>query len=192
MTIPLKGNWRFGVAYDVHTTDSVHLIVEDDRREVWGSNRTEMGQLLYDLKYEGTRSKADRIVELLDGIEGLEGLDLIVPAPSSNFNRAFQPVVEIARALGVRREMPMIEDLLYKDCEGEEIKNVDDLKERGRLLRDAIHLNKKHDVAGKRVLLVDDLYRSGATLTVATEVLYQSAGVRDVYVLAMTKTRSRK
>jgi len=190
--IPLKGRWRLGFALDIHTSDSVSLGAYTSGRNSWRSNRTEIGQLLFDLKYKGDLSKVQGIVKLLDPIQGLETVDAIVPAPSSNFDRSFQPVVEIAKGLGARRGVPVIEDLLFKDCEGPEIKNVDSLKERSKLLRESIRLNEEHDVDGKNILLVDDLYRSGATLTVATEILYDSAKVRDVFVLALTKTRSRK
>ena len=47
-----------------------------------------------------------------------------------------------------------------------------------------------YDISGKNVLLLDDLYRSGATLTVATEVLLE-AGAKSVVVLTLTKTRSK-
>jgi len=36
------------------------------------------------------------------------------------------------------------------------------------------------------------LYRSGSTLQVATELLYNNCNVKDVYALTMTKTRSNK
>ena len=45
-------------------------------------------------------------------------------------------------------------------------------------------------VAGKRVLLVDDLNRSGATATVVAQNLL-TGGASAVFMLAMTKTRTR-
>jgi len=192
MTIQLKGRWRLGFTFDVHTLESVHLGLGDGGRDRWESNRSEMGQLLYDLKYRGDRSKAERIAEILDGFGGIESVDAIVPAPSSNVDRSFQPVVEIAKSLGARRGVPVIEDLLFKEGDGSEIKNVDSFRERSHLLRESIRLNEEHDVRGQNILLIDDLFRSGATLTVATELLYDSAGARDVFVFALTKTRSRK
>ena len=45
---------------------------------------------------------------------------------------------------------------------------------------------------GKKVLLFDDLYRSGSTLNEITNTLYEEGGVSDVYVLTITKTRSNK
>ena len=53
-------------------------------------------------------------------------------------------------------------------------------------------LTDSHDLSGMNVLLLDDLYRSGSTLAVATDVLYDQADCNNVYVLVMTKTRSRR
>ena len=53
----------------------------------------------------------------------------------------------------------------------------------------AIHIENGGAIKGKRVLLIDDLYRSGATLATATQALRQ-AGASYVGVLTMTKTRS--
>jgi len=44
-------------------------------------------------------------------------------------------------------------------------------------------------VAGKAVLLFDDLFRSGATLNAVTRVLYEQGQCSDVYALALTRTR---
>ena len=41
----------------------------------------------------------------------------------------------------------------------------------------------------KKILLIDDLFRSGSTLNEIASVLYQNAGVQNVYVVTLTKTR---
>lgn len=44
--------------------------------------------------------------------------------------------------------------------------------------------------AGRRVLLFDDLYRSGETLREITRTLVSEGNIDRVYVLTLTRTRS--
>jgi predicted amidophosphoribosyltransferase len=129
---------------------------------------------------------------LLDKIKGIETMDYIVPVPPTNPGRRLQPVTEIARELGRRRGVEVLEGLLLKRRGGPELKNVDDPTERADLLRKSLFLSEDSDVSGKNVLLVDDLYRSGATLSVGAELLLEQGNAQAVYVLTMTKTRSRR
>ena len=75
---------------------------------------------------------------------------------------------------------------------GEQLKNVHDPEEREKLLRASLHIDNDRSMAERDVLLVDDLYRSGATLSVATGLLYDEAKAKTVCVLTMTKTRSNR
>ena len=88
--------------------------------------------------------------------------------------------------------MRVLEGILSKRRAGPELKDVEDPSERRELLRESLILSTDCDISGKNVLLVDDLYRSGATLSVATERLLGEARAKAVYVLTMTKTRSRR
>ena len=75
---------------------------------------------------------------------------------------------------------------------GKQLKNVDDPEEREKLLQESLSIEGKEVVSGKKILLVDDLYRSGATLRVATDLLLKNAKAEKVSVLTMTKTRSNR
>jgi competence protein ComFC len=192
MAIELIGNWAKGLAYDVHTLSSTYLGPDQFGHDRWDSTYSEMGKLVYQLKYKQNKAVISKIVDLLTAkIKGIEEFDVIVPAPSSNKNRPFQPVDEIAKELGRRKRVKVI-NLLDKKAGGPELKNVDNPDEREKLLKSLIFLSSTYDVSGKKVLLLDDLYRSGATLSVATSILYEEAKVSSVTVLTMTKTRSRR
>ena len=192
MTIKLKGNWKKGFAFDVHTLDSTYLGVDANGRDRWENTRSEMGQLVYDLKYGRDRAAVEKIVDLLDKMKGIETMDCIIPIPPTNPGRRFQPVTEIARELGKRAGVEVLDKVLLKRPGGPELKNVDDPVERTKLLRKSLILAKDSRIFGKNVLLVDDLYRSGATLSAATEILLKQGKARAVHVLTMTKTRSRR
>ncbi|MEN9433477.1 MAG: hypothetical protein RLZZ422_1066 [Pseudomonadota bacterium] len=192
MTIELKGNWKLGFAYDVHTLDSTYLGVDEHGHNAWQTTRSEMGELVYRLKYQGDISILPDIIELLSKFKGLESMDVIVPVPSSNKNRRVQPVDAIAKALSEKLNVRLGLDVLVKHKGSEELKNIDDPQQRLKLLSEQLELNNMAQVMGKNVLLVDDLYRSGSTLSVATDLLYKHAKVKDVFVLVMTKTRSKR
>jgi len=88
--------------------------------------------------------------------------------------------------------VPVIADLLFKKPGSPELKNVTDPEERRRLLRESMAISSKYDIAGMQILLVDDLYRSGATLSAATDLLMKDGKAASVSVLTMTKTRSKR
>lgn len=192
MKYRLEGNWKKGLAFDLHTIASDYLGPDEYGHDRWDTTRSEMGELLYQLKYRHDKSAVNDIVALLKGIKGIEKFDAIIPVPSTNKTRAYQPVDEIARALGAQRRVDVLVGFLEKKAGGQELKGVDDLDERKKLLANTIVIADDKDISGDNILLVDDLYRSGATLNAATDVLYKEAAVGSVSVLTMTKTRSKR
>ena len=132
-----------------------------------------------------------RIIELLDGIGGIEKFDHLVPIPATNKNRPYQPVELIASSLGERRGVEVLTDLLINNG-SDELKGITDPVARDEMLKEALSVENPTRVTGKKILLVDDLYRSGSTLRIATDILYNKARVDVVCVLTMTKTRSNR
>ncbi len=106
--------------------------------------------------------------------------------------RSIQPVELIAVELGRRRAVNVIVDALSNGG-NEELKTITDPVARHQLLEEAIKLNAPLEMyKGKKILLLDDLYRSGSTLRVATNLLYKEGEAAEVSVLTMTKTRSSR
>jgi predicted amidophosphoribosyltransferase len=192
MTIELEGNWTKGRAYDVHTLSSAYIGPDEFGHDRYENTRSEMGELVFQLKYRQDKSTLPAIVKLLDKIGGIEKFDFIIPVPPTDQARSFQPVKEIALALGKHRGVTVLTDCLTKAAGGPSLKNVADPNERERLLRESMFIMGATPLAGKNILLVDDLYRSGATLRAATKLLIETAHAEKVCVLTMTKTRSNR
>lgn len=192
MTIELKGNWDVGLAVDLHTVDSTYLGVDEYGHDHFDNVRSEIGELVYRLKYNGDASATKKIVDILEGLGEILVVEAIIPMPSTNKNRAVQPVPEIAQELGTRLNIPVLGDLLKKKEGGEELKNVEGPEERKKLLEANLYFEDTADIEDKKVLLLDDLYRSGATLSVATDLLRKEGKAKNVFALTMTKTRSRR
>jgi competence protein ComFC len=187
----LEGSWRAGFATDLHTVASTYVGVNEYGHDVWDNTRSEMGELVHRLKNRNDKTVIPKIIELLNALGGIEKFDAIIPAPSSNKNRPFQPVDEISKALGEQRGVPVLIGLLIK-ADGAQLKNVDDPEERQKILEENISAVINTNIVGKNVLLVDDLYRSGATLNACCKVLLETVKVGSVSVLTMTKTRTKR
>jgi competence protein ComFC len=192
MAITLEGNWKSGKAYDLHTTSSTHLGTDELGHDRFDNMRSKMGELVYQLKYKHDKSKVEEIVTLLDQIGGIENFDFIVPIPPTNKNRPIKPVELIAVALGKKRGVTVVTDALSNEG-SEELKGITDPVARNELLEAALKLDdSENKYAGKKILLVDDLYRSGSTLHVATDLFNKQGKAAQVSVLTMTKTRSNR
>jgi competence protein ComFC len=113
------------------------------------------------------------------------GFSMIVPVPPTAMRRV-QPVIQVADGLGARLQV-QVKKIEKSSQNHEQLKNVYDFDERRRLLEGAFVVSRP-GVEGERILLLDDLYRSGATLNAVAEVLTR-AGAEAVFALALTKTR---
>jgi predicted amidophosphoribosyltransferase len=187
----LEGNWKNGLAYDLHTLSSIYLGEDEFGHNIYDTTRSEMGELVYQLKYKYDKSVVERILNLLLNIKGFENMDCIIAIPPSNLHRQYQPVFLIATALGAKLNIPVYLDCLIKNP-NEELKNVTDSTLRYNLLKQSMQISQKYNLANQNILLVDDLYRSGSTLRVATELIYENCNANNVFVLTMTKTRSNR
>ncbi len=191
MRYKLEGNWKKGLAFDLHTLASTYLGPNEYGHPQFDTTYSDMGELVRRLKYDQDKSTIPAIIDLLKPITGIEKLDAIIPVPSSKV-RASQPVDEIAAALGAQRGIPVLKGYLTKKPGGPELKGITDPEERAAALEGTISINGKQDISGKRVLLLDDLYRSGATLNACCNILIREAKIETVSVLTMTKTRSNR
>ncbi|MCK5538109.1 MAG: ComF family protein [Bacteroidales bacterium] len=192
MGYTLKGNWKVGFAYDLHTLSSEYLGQDANGRDRYNNTRSEMGELVYQLKYQHDSSVVNKIVDLLLSISAFKKIDIVVPIPPSNKHRANQPVHSVATEFASRLGLTIYLDVLDKSKGSHELKAIENAGERLKELKKSMKIANTYDISGKNILLLDDLYRSGSTLNVATELLYSEANVKDVYVLTMTKTRSNR
>ena len=72
-----------GYAFDLHTLASTYLGPDEFGRDQFDNTRSEMGELVYQLKYKRDKSVIPKIIELLTAITGIEKFDFIIPVPSS-------------------------------------------------------------------------------------------------------------
>ena len=110
-----------------------------------------------------------------------------MPVPPSNTARKNQPVIEVARALSQHLRAPLCEACLSKAKNTAQLKDIFDYTKRTEILKDAFSVDALTE--GKRLLLIDDLYRSGATVSAIAQLLSTTGRVHAVYLLTLTHTR---
>lgn len=185
----LRGPWSDGYALDVHTTSSTMIGHNAFGHPVFDTTRSPLGELLYRLKNRGDESVIPEIVDTTATfLRGWSGLDRIVPVPPSNTARKRQPVIAIADALSEVLGIPVCESCVTKVKNTGQLKDVFDFAKRTELLNGAFAV----DVArtkGQRLLLLDDLFRSGATVSTIAQLLMTTGAARAVFLLTLTQTR---
>jgi competence protein ComFC len=187
----IVGNWQSGVVLDIHTLSSTYLGVNEYGHDVYDTKRSEIGELLYRLKYNSDLKAAEEIVRT--AAEYLKPhrakFDLIVPVPPSG-QRIVQPVITIANGIGAALNVP-VAACISTTREATPLKGVQDVDRRKELLK-GLHAVDPAHTTGRNVLLFDDLFRSGATMNAITELLKADGKACCVRAFAITRTRSKQ
>lgn len=189
----ISGRWQAGFALDFHTKTSRFMGYDEYGHRLFDTTYTEVGDLLYRFKYQGDLAVKDDLVEtIVNFIKSWNpDIEVIVPVPSTRAARPVQPVPILAKAIGQKLGIPVVPRCIKKVKKITPLKDISDNAARRQILRGAFQV-RSTQVADKRVLLFDDLYRSGATLNTITEALYDQGKVAAVYALTVTRTRSKK
>lgn len=188
----IEGAWSGGWALDLHTLSSVFIGYSASGREQFDTKRSELGELVYQLKYRQQSKAAEKIAATMAGFLSakprvVSQIDLVVPVPPST-HRPVQPVNLITLKLARQLKKPCSENAIRKAQKTPALKSLTDLEKRREALDGAFE-GDTAQLNGKGVLLIDDLYRSGATANAVTLALI-AAGASRVYFLAATRTRS--
>ncbi|HUU28049.1 MAG TPA: ComF family protein [archaeon] len=189
----ISGNWREGFALDLHTISSEYIGDDEYGHPKFDTKYSEMGELLYRLKYKKDESVLDDIITTTSQFIKSKNwpVDLVVPVPPSRKGRKFQPVSIVAEGIATALGIDISSNCVVKVKYDSELKNIFDFEKRLCILKDAFEI-RDPVVVGLAVLLFDDLYRSGATLSEVSKILKEEGKVRDLYVITLTKTRSKR
>lgn len=186
----LPGPWDLGYALDKHVTSSTYLGDNQYGHPQFDTKRSEVGEALYQLKYQHDQSKAPVIAaQMATSLGAHFGPQVVVvPMPPSR-HRSIQPVPLIARGyaqiVGARYE----DNLLVKLGPTKQMKDIATREEKIAALQAVLACNDVLPAGSHDVLIVDDLYDSGSSLEAATNVLRQSPKVGRVFVATATSKR---
>jgi len=186
----LSGNWDVGYALDKHMLQSTFLGYNALSRPIFDNQRTEAGEAVYQLKY---RSAWDKATELAEAIKEhivplLPDIGLLVPMPAS-IQRVRQPVNAISSELARLLGLTSFENIIEKapSATGVQLKNLHTKAEKDAELVGRFSIND--GIAGTdkwNVLLIDDLFDSGASMQAATSALRGYVKIDRIMVVALT------
>lgn len=185
----IEGNWKLGYTLDVHSVSSEYLGIDDFGHARYDTTRSDLGELMYKLKYCADKKACDELMEII-GERVYQWMikyeiSVIVSMPPSNKNREYQPVEFIAKELSRYTGIDYYESYLEKSS-SVELKSSNVLTN----IDLGIYRIGSLDVQ-QNVLLIDDLYRTGRTMKAACVAIKTDRNVNDIYTLAITRTRRR-
>lgn len=146
-----------------------------------------MKEIMYRFKYQNKKYYAEYFANLaydkyMDFFR-VNGIDLIVPVPmyiKKQKKRGYNQAEVFAEALSKKFSVPCCPDLIIRNRNTLPQKGLSDIK-RQRNLQNAFNINEKM-IQSKTVVLIDDIFTTGATVDVITETLLK-AGISDVYCM---------
>lgn len=147
--------------------------------------RTSVQEAVAALKYQNQRVYADFFADCMaarygETLAGL-GIDGLVPVPvhkNRRRRRGYNQAEVLARCLGRRINRPVYPDFLRRIRDTEPQKELND-RQRLENIKSAFKIGENR-IKLEQVLLVDDIYTTGATVEACTRVLL-AAGVKKVY-----------
>ncbi|GIU36007.1 ComF family protein [Shewanella schlegeliana] len=184
----IDGNWNLGYSLDKHVLSSTYLGDNQWGHATFDTTRSEVGEALYQLKYRSDFNQIPLIAnQLSDSLAKLfSSASLVIPMPPSK-QRARQPVIEIAQIVAKNMGIPCYENLLIKTKDTPQMKDIESRKDKVETLVQALAINDLLGNAQYDVLIIDDLYDSGASLEAATNILREYKKVRNIFVATATR-----
>ena len=136
-------------------------------------------RLAHELKYDGMTSLAEPMALLMGTLADTRDVDLVVPVPlhaRRERSRGYNQAHELARRLA---------DTLHIECDGRAMRRTRDTeplaktmhRDERRAIVAAAFAARRERVEGRRVLLVDDVVTTGATLDACASALLDAGAI---------------
>ena len=180
--IPLLGKFDWGYALGPHRDYA------SDKRE-----RTALGDLIYKFKYKYNKEAgvilSKVVFDFISQEEKLKNVDLLTIVPSSFISRPFVPMKFLSEVIYCKLGVDFEPNLFARTRINKLQKRIYSIKVKFENIKGAFKLSHPDKVLDKKVLVLDDLYDSGATLNEITKLL-RIADAEEIYVLTLAKTRN--
>ncbi|NEM96377.1 ComF family protein [Pontibacter sp. BT327] len=153
-------------------------------------NKGSVQRLLHQLKYKGAKELGvhlgQRYGSILQDHHYHEQFDLIVPVPlhkQKQRKRGYNQSAHFALGLAAAMEVPTVSNILVRTINTSTQTRKDRLN-RWQNVEQVFEVKKPETIAGKHVLIVDDVLTTGATLEACAVALF-NAGASEVSVVTI-------
>lgn len=187
----INGEWHLGYVLDKHTESSEFLGHDQWGHPKFNNIRTDVGEAIYRLKNQNDRAQIPLLADVFIKHLGskFSSVSLIVPMPPSK-ERNVQPVIELSRAIAQKMNIGCFENILSKKIKTNQMKDIEGYDDKMLALKGAFDINKGISNEGCwDVLLIDDLYDTGASLNSAVRILKTYSKFKNIYVGVFTRTK---
>ena len=141
-------------------------------------------------KYKGKVALAAPLTRLMiDRLPPLDNIDLIIPVPlhaERLREREFNQSLLLADRIGRHLNIPVSGTALIRTAPAPPQTTLS-RKERLKNLRGAFAVSRPESIVGKHILLIDDVFTTGATVNVCAKTL-RKAGSGHVFVMTLGRT----
>lgn len=148
-------------------------------------------KIIHSFKYYDKTIFAQYFAEMLVAryLHDIKDFDAIVPVPMHRYKRLlrmYNPAQELAGAISKIINLPIYSDIL---CKTKWTRAQTTLSRKARLdnIRGSIAIKNAHCIKNKKIILVDDVITTGATIGLCAKLL-KKAGAKEVVVLSIAAT----
>lgn len=158
----------------------------------------EVKKLIWRLKYRRKTNAIQPLIYLMknylnylfpDGFESVVKNWTIIPVPlhpKRERERGYNQAAFLAEGIGEFTGAPVLKDVLVKTRETKPQAETESWQERQENITGCFSVKNPDPIAGQNIILVDDVFTSGATMNEAVKTL-RSAGARQIVALVIAK-----
>lgn len=189
----IEGNWKEGYTLDYFMLESNYKGEDIFGYPIFDVKYSEIGKAMNELKYHKEYNKAIEIANIVTKFikeewKIADKIDGIIATPPT-YPREIQPLFQVVKHLGENLQKPISLDF-FRKLSSEELKKLPQEKKM-ELFKNSIIKERKLTKRGN-ILLVDDIFSTGATLRNLCELLKEDIYVDDIYVLTICKNIKSK
>lgn len=154
--------------------------------------------LICQFKYEGWSSAAQELFKLTDIYFEKSALGRIIfqnffvmPIPlheNREYKRGFNQALILADHISRNFNIPLIKDDFIRIKDTESQAKQKNYRTRQENIKEAFKINCSDNLKGKNIILVDDVFTSGATMNEAVKTL-KEAGVKKIIAFVLARAR---